>query len=299
MIDPLQLGFGGIAHFLTDEGTQKLQREYHRHKGIEEGIAVHADGQKLGGIFRQRGTGLIGDEDDLRPGIIGHFQSQLIHFRITGKADGNNAVLRRDIGKMVDHIQGGMGSFIDIGQHMLEHQEHLIANAAVGTGGDNKLPLALDDGLRRFFKIDGIVIADAGLQILHDVGKITADDIIPQFIDADFQALGRDGDAFGNAVDALRIFFTDGPLEIHKAPIAQSPGKTDDGRIADIQPLGDLRGSDETGFRKVIQNIFRNEFFFFCQLYAHELGSQFFCHVLSSICGAPIPDTLFLPIETH
>ena len=108
--------------------------------------------------------------------------------------------------------------------------------------GYNKFPLAPHNQPRRPFKGYGIILADAGFQVLHDIGKIALHNVaLPQLAYAQLEPLRRYGNAVGYAVDTLGIRFADTALKIHKAGIAKRSRKAYHRRIADMQPLRNLR----------------------------------------------------------
>ena len=60
---------------------------------------------------------------------------------------------------------------------MLEQEQQHIPDAAIRTGGDDEFPLTARNQACRTFKINGIVSVDAGIEILHHIGKIAFHDI--------------------------------------------------------------------------------------------------------------------------
>ena len=165
-----------------------------------------------------------------------------------------------------------MGCFVNIRQQMLQQQKQHIPYAGICTGCDDEFPFAACDEPRSPFKGQGIVLVHAGFQILQHIGEIAFHDVaLVQLANTQFQSFRRNGDVVGNAVDAFCIGFADAPLEIHEACIPQCAGEANDRGVADLQASCDFRRCDETCFCKIIQNKLSNEFFFFCQLYAHKL----------------------------
>ena len=157
---------------------------------------------------------------------------------------------------------------------MLEQEQQHIPDAAIRTGGDDEFPLTARNQACRTFKINGIVSVDAGIEILHHIGKIAFHDItLIQLGNAQLELLRGDGDIIGNAVHPLGICLADCPLKFHEAAVAQRSGKADDGRIADVNPFCNLRRGNKTRLRKIIQYKIRNKLLLFCQLYTHELRS--------------------------
>ena len=84
---------------------------------------------------------------------------------------------------------------------MLEQEQQHIPDAAVRTGGDDELPLTARNQACRAFKINGIVSVDAGIEILHHIGKIAFHDItLIQLGNAQLEPLRGNGDMIGNAI---------------------------------------------------------------------------------------------------
>ena len=87
---------------VADRLKQRLRDKLRPDKRVKKGVAVNGNGKKDRRVGRKESALLVRDNDDLLSGVVGHLRSDLIHRRIAGKAEDDQAVFSGDVAHMVD-----------------------------------------------------------------------------------------------------------------------------------------------------------------------------------------------------
>lgn len=162
-------------HPVADHIQQDLCRELGRHHGIEEGAAVHRDGDQYRGIGRKESAWLVGDDNHCRPCFPGHLHNTPVHRRIPGEAEYDQAVFLCDAADVVDGADGTGRSCFHIWQHMLQIKKKIIPKAGIPAAGDNVFTPGPDNKIGRLLEGSAGIVGQDRLQVLGGIVDMELD----------------------------------------------------------------------------------------------------------------------------